>query len=106
MIGFASTMRSPSIFRITRNTPCVDGCCGPKFTSISWTSNIGLDLPRHQLLEHRLGFLLAGDAEREVFRLPFCDRFRVTLAVPSARGAVGLRHRGEELVLEAAGFRH
>ena len=30
MIGFASTMRSPSIFSNTRNTPCVDGCCGPK----------------------------------------------------------------------------
>src|SRR5436305_9932152 len=41
IIGLASMIRSPSIFRMTRNTPCVDGCCGPKLTSISWTSNMG-----------------------------------------------------------------
>src|SRR5687767_1576713 len=40
MTGFASMIRSPSTLRMTRSTPCVDGCWGPKFTSISWTSNM------------------------------------------------------------------
>ncbi len=38
MIGLASMMRSPSTLSIRRSTPCVDGCCGPKLSSISWTS--------------------------------------------------------------------
>src|SRR5258706_15997896 len=35
MTGFASTMRSPSSFRTTLRTPCVDGCWGPRLISIS-----------------------------------------------------------------------
>ncbi len=36
--GFASRIFSPSTFRMIRSTPWVDGCWGPKFSSISWTS--------------------------------------------------------------------
>src|SRR5690242_1453005 len=123
MIGLASMMRSPSTFRITRSTPWVDGCWGPKLISISCTSNIvpgswfvvGRTLRttnyelrtsrfRDQLLQHVLRFRLARHAEREVFRLAFGDRLRVAFAVPTARRAVGLRHRREQLVLERPGL--
>src|SRR6478672_6820999 len=104
MIGFASTIRSPSTLNSTRSTPCVDGCWGPKLISISWTSNIGLPPARHELHQHRLRLRLARDAEGEVFRLSLRDRFRVAFAVPAARRAVGLRHGGEELVLERTLF--
>mgnify|MGYP003693728983 CR=1 FL=1 len=30
---------SPSSFRITRSTPCVDGCCGPMLRTISGLSS-------------------------------------------------------------------
>src|SRR5436305_3153463 len=104
MIGLASMIRSPSIFRMTRSTPCVDGCCGPKLTSISWTSNIALLPPRfgYQLLQHVFRFRLARHAQREVLRLAFGNRLRVAFAVPPARRAVRLRHRCEQLVLERA----
>src|SRR3954453_22348992 len=104
MTGFALMMRSPSNVSSTRSTPCVDGCCGPKLISISWTSNIGLSDP-HQFLQHRLRLRFTGDAQRQVLRLALGDRFRVALAVPAAGGAIGLRHRGEELVLQRAVFR-
>ena len=38
MSGLASRIFSPSTFSTRRSTPCVEGCCGPKFSSISWTS--------------------------------------------------------------------
>src|SRR5438552_3479066 len=109
MIGLASMIRSPSTFRMTRSTPCVDGCCGPKFTSISWTSNIVGHSPsttrfRNQLLQHRLRLLLAGHAQRQIIRLALGDCLRVAFAVPPARRAVGLRHGGEQLVFERAGL--
>src|SRR5438067_6363648 len=53
----------------------------------------------HQRLEHvqRLG--LARHAERDVFGLARGDGVRVAFAIPSARAAIGLRHRREELRL-------
>src|SRR5437763_1818902 len=125
MIGLASMIRSPSTFRMTRSTPCVDGCWGPKFTSISWTSNIvgrsRLTVGRgslptancqlstasgfgYELLQHALRFFFARHAQGEVVRLPFCDRLRIAFAIPTAGGAVGLGHRGEQFVFERAGF--
>src|SRR5271170_5335815 len=35
MMHSESTTRSPSSFNFTRNTPCVEGCCGPIFKIIS-----------------------------------------------------------------------
>src|SRR5438128_4002817 len=113
MIGLASMIRSPSTLRTTRSTPCVDGCWGPKFSSISWTSNIvgssQLAVGREslptvncqlstssrfgdQLLQHRLRLLLARNAQREVAGLALGNGFRVAFAVPAAGGAVGLGH--------------
>src|ERR1700735_1515760 len=37
MSGFAVSTVSPSSSRITRSTPCVDGCCGPMFSTIGCT---------------------------------------------------------------------
>src|SRR5262245_20351566 len=34
MSGAAETMRSPSSSSTTRSTPCVDGCCGPRLSTI------------------------------------------------------------------------
>src|ERR1700693_2143117 len=34
MTGSAFTTSSPSSSRITRSTPCVDGCCGPMLRTI------------------------------------------------------------------------
>src|SRR5580700_11036918 len=42
MIGSALTTISPFNSRITRNTPCVDGCCGPMFRTIVCASPVGV----------------------------------------------------------------
>src|SRR5579875_1748792 len=36
MSGWASTTSSPSRVTTTRSTPCVLGCCGPRFRVINW----------------------------------------------------------------------
>jgi hypothetical protein len=45
MIGVASRIFSPSSLTLTRSTPWVAGCCGPKLISISSTSKRELSGP-------------------------------------------------------------
>src|SRR5438552_3652433 len=118
MIGLASMIRSPSTLSSTLSTTCVDGCWGPKFTSISWTSNMfvvrgslfvvreprsasheqRLQFARgcHQLSQFRFRLRLARHAQGHVFRFALVQRGGVAFAIPSAGGAVGLGHGGEE----------
>ena len=56
------------------------------------------------MLQHRLRLVFAGDAERDVVRFAGRQRGGVAFAIPAAGGAIGLRHRGEELVFQAAFF--
>src|SRR5580698_7871337 len=42
MIGSAFTTISPLSSRITRSTPCVDGCCGPMFKTIVSAAPVGV----------------------------------------------------------------
>src|SRR5580704_12281802 len=42
MTGSALTTISPSISRITRNTPCVEGCCGPILRTMVCAGPIGV----------------------------------------------------------------
>src|SRR6185437_1077355 len=42
MTGSALRTISPSSSRITRRTPCVDGCCGPMLRTIGWAGPTGI----------------------------------------------------------------